>query len=320
MPILQTHMKRLLLFLFLSCFILTSRAQENKILVLHLERIDPATGKIQTAVERVPADKVGIIITDMWDKHWCKSWTAREASMVPKMNRMLASARKMGVQVIFSPSSVADFYKDYPQRKAVLNMPKSGDYEYPSVYQLQDSASQKNWDYSRYSHQYLSGTIYEAREVEGETYKGFPTLPPFANTGGCECRDRKCKDGSVWTRQNKDLLIETHDLITDGDSNTETFNICKAKGITHLLYMGGAGNMCLTWTRGNSVINMANRGFKCAYMSDLMISISGNGYNPDTKESDSAFTPAKGDSLVLDHLRKYIAPSVKADEVFALKK
>lgn len=74
----------------------------------------------------------------------------------------------------------------------------------------------------------------------------------------------------MWTRQNKNLLIDAHDLITDGDSNTETFNICKAKGITHLLYMAAAGNMCLTWTRGNSVINMANRGFKCAYMSDLM--------------------------------------------------
>ena len=134
-----------------------SHAQEKgKILTLHLERIDPNTGKTETVVEKVPADKVGIIVTDMWDKHWCKSWTVREASMVPKMNRVLAAARKMGVQVIFSPSSVADFYKDYPQRKAVLNMPKSADYEYPSVYQLQDSATQKNWDYTRYSQKYLA--------------------------------------------------------------------------------------------------------------------------------------------------------------------
>ncbi|MEO6962515.1 MAG: hypothetical protein ABIY90_11140, partial [Puia sp.] len=98
-------MKKLLVWVFLSSFVLTSNAQENKIMVLHLEPIDPGTGKIQKDIERVPADKVGIIVTDMWDKHWCKSWTAREAAMVPKMNRILASARKMGVQVIFSPSS-----------------------------------------------------------------------------------------------------------------------------------------------------------------------------------------------------------------------
>jgi nicotinamidase-related amidase len=314
-------MKKIFALLFLSSFVLISHAQETKkTLLLHLERIDPKTGKIETVVEKVPADKVGIIVTDMWDKHWCKSWTEREALMVPKMNKVLAAARKMGVQIIFSPSSVADFYKDYPQRKAVLNMPKSGDYEYPSVYQLRDSAEQANWDYTRYSQKYFAETIYEARDVADATYKGFPTLPPFAFTGGCECKDRQCQQANVWTRQNKDLVIEANDLITDGDSNTETFNICKAKGITHLLYMGAAGNMCLTWTRGNSVINMANRGFKCAYMEDLMISISGNGYNPDTKESDPAFTPAEGDSLVLNHLKKYIAPSIKADEVFVVKK
>ena len=312
-------MKKLFVMLFLSFFGFTCLAQKNKMLVLHLERIDPLTGKIQTEVESVHAEKVGIIVMDMWDKHWCKSWTAREALMVPKMNKFLARAISMGIQVIFSPSSVADFYKYYPQREAVIHMPKSSAYEYPSVHQLQDSAKQKGWNYSKYSKKNFSGTIYEVRNLPGATYKGLPPLPPFAYTGGCECLDRKCIESKVWSRQNKNILIEASDLITEGNSNTETFNICKANNITHLLYIGGAGNMCLTWTRGNSLINMANSGFKCVYISDMMISISGNEYNPDTKESDPTFTPLKGDSLVLDHLRKYIAPSVKADEVFAVK-
>jgi len=34
-----------------------------------------------------------------------------------------------------------------------------------------------------------------------------------------------------------------------------------------------------------------------------MISISGSGYNPDTGKEDPGFTPLKGDSLVLDHLK-----------------
>ena len=74
--------------------------------------------------------------------------------------------------------------------------------------------------------------------------------------------------------------------------------------------------MCLTSSRETSTINMANRGFKPVYMEDLIISISGNGYNPDTRGTDPTFTPEKGDSLVLDHLKKYIAPSAKTYEVF----
>ena len=78
------------------------------------------------AIEKVPCDKVGIIVMDIWDRHWCKSWTARDAAMIPKMNKVLQLARKIGVLVIFSPSSVADFYKDYPQRKAVSELPRPG--------------------------------------------------------------------------------------------------------------------------------------------------------------------------------------------------
>lgn len=313
-------MKKLFTVLFLTSLVLTGKTQKNKILTLRLERIDPATGRKQIDIEKVPGNEVGIIVMDMWDKHWCKSWTARDGAMAPGMNKLLSAARKMGVQVIFSPSGVVDFYKDYPQRKAVLNMPAFTGYLYPSVYQLRDSVKLHAWNFRRYAGKYFPGTIYGARDTVNFIYTGFPPLPPFALTGGCECRDRSCGEGSVWTRQNKDLIIGTDDLIADGDSNTETYNICKDKGITHLLYIGGAGNMCLTWTRGNSTISMLNRGIKCAYISDLIISISGNGYNPDNGKSDPDFTPSTGDRLVLDHLRKYVAPTVKSYEVFAISK
>ena len=49
-------------------------------LTLKLERIDPQTNKVQMVTEKVPCDKVGIIVMDVWDQHWCKSWTARDAA------------------------------------------------------------------------------------------------------------------------------------------------------------------------------------------------------------------------------------------------
>jgi hypothetical protein len=74
--------------------------------------------------------------------------------------------------------------------------------------------------------------------------------------------------------------------------------------------------MCLTWTRETSIMNMANRGLKPIIMGDLIISISGRGYNPGTRASNPSFTPEKGDSIVLERLKKYVVPSVITYEVF----
>ena len=292
--------------LFAACQTMDKRND----LILNLERIDPETNKVQMVTEKVPCDKVGIIVMDVWDRHWCKSWTARDAAMIPKMNKVLQLARKMGVLVIFSPSSVADFYKDYPQRKAVLNLPLLQQPDYRSVYEIDtlDFVNAKG---------YFEGTIYEARVYKGNRYKGYPPLPPFALTGGCECGpDRPCEVKNVWTRQNKDLIIADNDVIVEGDNRDEINNLCKSRGLTHLLYIGAAGNMCLTWTRETSIINMANRGVKPIILEDLIISVSGLGYNPDTKQADPSFTPETGDKLILDHLKKYVVPSAKTYEVF----
>lgn len=308
-------MKKQILLIFLLFSVLFGNTQPGH-LTLKLERIDPITSKPQFVTEQVASNKTAIIVMDMWDKHWCKSWTARDIAMIPQMNRVLAEARRRGVQVIFSPSVVADFYKDYPQRKAVTSLPEYREFIYPSVEELQDLEDKRQLDTKKYTRKYFAGTIFEARDFPGATYKGYPPFPPFAKTGGCECAERDCKEATVWTRQNKDVLIESGDLITEGNNRSELVRICKARGFTHLLYMGGAGNMCLTVSRENSTMNMMNRGLKCVYLEDLMISISGRGYNPDTKLNDPGFTPEKGDSLVLVHLKKYVAPAAKTYEVF----
>lgn len=282
-------------------------------LILNLERIDPETNKVLIATEKVSCDKVGIIVMDVWDHHWCKSWTTRDAAMIPKMNKVLLAARKMGVLVIFSPSSVADFYKDFPQRKAVTKLPVLEQQNYKTVWELSEMKTSD----SILSKKYFEGTIYEAGVIKGNNYKGYPSLPPFAMTGGCECGpDRPCEIKNVWTRQNKDLIIADKDVIVEGDNRDEINNLCKSRGITHLMYIGAAGNMCLTWTRETSVINMANRGVKPIIMDDLMISVTGLGYNPDTQQADPSFTPAIGDKLILDHLKKYVAPAAKTYDVF----
>ena len=40
--------------------------------------------------------RTAIVVVDMWDKHWCVTYTARVANLVPRMNQTLDAARKWG--------------------------------------------------------------------------------------------------------------------------------------------------------------------------------------------------------------------------------
>lgn len=75
-------------------------------------------------IERhVPANKVAIIICDMWDNHWCRGAVEREAALIPPMNRALAAARDQGTHIIHAPSETMDFYVDHPARRRMLAIP-----------------------------------------------------------------------------------------------------------------------------------------------------------------------------------------------------
>ena len=81
------------------------------------------TGKPVQEPMSIAPKKTAVVVIDMWDRHWCQTYTARVANMVPRMNRTLESARKLGIQVVFAPSDVVGFYEDFPQRRAMLGVP-----------------------------------------------------------------------------------------------------------------------------------------------------------------------------------------------------
>ena len=72
----------------------------------------------------LPTEKTAVIICDMWDKHWCRGATERVGGLVTKMAPFVESARKRGIQIIHAPSETMEFYKDSPQRKSMLTIPK----------------------------------------------------------------------------------------------------------------------------------------------------------------------------------------------------
>jgi nicotinamidase-related amidase len=83
----------------------------------------------------IPTGATAIIICDMWDKHWCSGATGRVGGLVQKMEPFLEAARKQGIQIIHAPSETMDFYRDVPQRKRMLALPKV---EFPAPLALAD--------------------------------------------------------------------------------------------------------------------------------------------------------------------------------------
>jgi len=72
----------------------------------------------------LPVARTAILICDMWDKHWCTGASRRVDALAKRMEPVIRDARAHGVQIIHAPSDVMDFYKDAPQRRRVLALPK----------------------------------------------------------------------------------------------------------------------------------------------------------------------------------------------------
>src|SRR5438046_1899105 len=70
------------------------------------------------------SSKTGIVIIDPWNFHWCMTACERVSAMVPRWNRALECARKLGMLVIWAPSDVVASYSGYPQRERALATPR----------------------------------------------------------------------------------------------------------------------------------------------------------------------------------------------------
>lgn len=78
----------------------------------------------QKARLEVDASRVGVVVVDMWNWHWCKTATMRVDAMVPRMNQALSQLRRYGMTVMLCPSDVVDNYVGWPQREIIFAMPR----------------------------------------------------------------------------------------------------------------------------------------------------------------------------------------------------
>ena len=183
-----------------------------------------------TTRRMIEPTKCACVLSDAWDRHWCRGANERLAKLLPGINALFAAARDAGMLVVHAPSDVTEFYADSPARKRAIDAP---DVEPPPEIAHDD-----------------------------------PPLPIDDSDGGCDTdnNDGKVND-RVWTRQHRDIVIdEVRDVISD--NGRELCNVYRQRGINTLFVLGVHTNMCVL-DRSFAIKQMVKWGFGVALVRDL---------------------------------------------------
>ncbi|MDP4212299.1 MAG: NPCBM/NEW2 domain-containing protein [Bacteroidota bacterium] len=227
---------------------------------LSLRTRDPQTNRVMEKAEYVDASKIGIVIVDPWNYHWCMTWTEQAGGMAPRMNRANECVRRLGMQIFWAPTDVANMYSAWPQRQRAMAVP------YVEVPRVRD-------------------------------YTCNFTVPE----GPCLCGPGiECKTNYGWDGINPDLHIAGEDLIVAGTK--ELYSLCKARGITHLIYFGGATNLCLTG-KPEGISFMYGAGLETIFARDLSFAMT-------TYDPAKSYTPTSGNTQATDDLERAGIPTV----------
>jgi nicotinamidase-related amidase len=116
-----------------------------------------------------------IVITDMWDKHWCRGATERVGQIALRMEPLLEKARAAGILIIHAPSETMDFYSGSEGRRLAQSAPHA---DPPEAAPLHD-----------------------------------PPLPIDDSNGGCDTPGDT--EHRAWSRETPLLTIAPGDVISD---------------------------------------------------------------------------------------------------------
>ena len=111
-------------FLYLAITLVLSNLPLSEALEIEfkLQRRDPAGGNVIITPAKIDPAKLGVVVIDSWNWHWCKTTGARVNSFVPRMNLCLREMRKAGATVFVCPTDVVDAYVGTPQRERAMSV------------------------------------------------------------------------------------------------------------------------------------------------------------------------------------------------------
>jgi len=125
--------------------------------------------------------------------------------------------------------------------------------------------------------------------------------------GGCVCGPGfACGLNYGWDGMHPDLIINDNDLISS--STDEIYTLLADRGITNVIYMGVATNMCV-YGKPGALSFLWRAGFNCMLASDLSDAITL--YDP-----ASGYTPDKGSEETNGNMQAAGIPIINMGEVF----
>lgn len=141
----------------------------------------------------------------------------------------------------------------------------------------------------------------EVRQVEE------PALPIDDSDGGCPEDDTSY---GAWTRQHPAIEIHDTDIIADNGRDIHAF--LRQHGIRTIIYTGVHTNMCILG-RSFGIRQMTRWGMNCILVRDLTDSM----YNPAMPPHVSH---DEGTELVVKHIERYWAPTIRSEDFLAVLK
>lgn len=249
---------------------------------LDLQKRDPASGGAYLTRQVFHGSQMAIIVMDVWNSHPDPEMASRGSALIPRMNEALAAARALGITVIFCPNEVS---------------PPAG----------------------------INTGAFSGLPNQPLLDNGFnPPLPSFTSSTPGDMVPvgydaSYAPRFATYTSQHPDLLVEPGDLASI--SRQQIYNYCAAHGISYLLYMGVAANMCVCCTRETSMIPMKRFcGLEPILVRDLTDSMTLNGRRRTGVDDsggniDLTMSPDEGHRMVVAQDETYICSSIDSRQL-----
>ena len=242
---------------------------------------------------RWEAKRTAFIVCDMWDYHHSVNAVRRLKEFAPRLNAVLAEARRRGATIIHAPSDCMPFYSDHPARKRALAVPGAG------------TAPE---GVARWCHR-IPGEESATYPIDQSNGGEDDDLTEHAHWAA-HLKSIGRHPGTPWQRQTALLTIDA-DVDYIAPEGDVVWNLLESRQIAQVVLTGVHANMCVLG-RPFGLRQMKRGGKQVLLMRDMTDVM----YEPNSWPYVSHFT---GMDLVIEHIEKYICPTVTSDQVIGGK-
>jgi len=271
-------------------FVEASFADDLALQLQYQTETDTSSGRYHRLVrqETWQPEETAVIVCDMWDLHHCLNAVRRVEEFAPRLNELLAEARRLGVTIIHSPSDCMDAYAQHPARRRAMAAPQSAG--------LPDDI--ESWC-SRIPEE--ERAVYPVDQSDG----GDDDEPAEHARWATKLEKMGRNPGTPWKKQTDLITIDAEaDYISDrGD---EVWNVLEQRGIQNVILTGVHTNMCVLG-RPFGLRQMARNGKNVVLVRDMTDTM----YNPASWPYVSHFT---GTDLIVSHVEQFVCPTITSDQ------